>query len=188
MEARWARLERYARWRRCFRWELFPDDVVSLIASQLTEGEVITLIKALVGSAPASPDVVPHCLRHRWIRCDLCASFRAFLFENISDEVLYRTRDHVSSLLCIDWSVFTGTPPTPVVEFYWHLRRPRVVVHNDRLLHEIAKCAKREVSVVRLTVHQHYVCWGKDVLQPQPIMMRTFPLIPLSVLPFVAAA
>jgi hypothetical protein len=165
----------------------FPDDVVSLIASHLTQGETITLMKALVGCAPVSPAAVPVCLRKQWLHCDLCAKFGAFLFENLSDEVLYRTRDHASSILCIDWSVFSG-PPAPVVEFFWHLRRPHVIVHYDRLLREIARCAKRRISVVRLTVHQRYVCWGKEVLQPQPVMMRVFPLIPLPALPFLTGA
>ena len=175
-------------WKGKLRWSDFPDDVLLLIVSHLTQQEILLLVEALVGPGPVPPTRVTMSIRDTWMRCCLCASFRNFVYYQISEEALYRTKGVSRSFLCLDWSVFSPTPLRPVAVFYWYNCRPCIEIKEDVLLQEIMDHAKRKVPIVRLTVHQQFNFWGRGILRPQPIMIRTYPLVPLSAIPFVTAS
>lgn len=175
---RWEVLERYSRWKHRIRWSSLPEDIVSAIAAHLDEHNVLCLVRALVDDPQDNPEQVPSCVRPLWIRCMLCDSFRRFVYTHVSEEALYHSRDISSSVLFVDWSCFSDLPASPVAEFLWRDKRPHVLFHETRLIDVLAKQAKKNLPVVRLTVHQHLLWGGKSVLHPSPFLTRLYSCIP----------
>ena len=106
----WHRLERYARWKGKLHWGDLHNDLVILIVSYLDSKEVLILVEAIAGPVQ-TPLLVPTYIRDVWMRCKLCQSFHDFVHHHISEEVLYKTRGHASSILCMNWSPFSKCPP-----------------------------------------------------------------------------
>ena len=179
----WDRLERYAKWKGRFRWVDFPDDVLTLIVSHLTETEVLTLVRALAPENDAQE--VPKFLRDLWIRCVVFHSFRRFVYDQLAEVVLYHARDTTSCALFADWSCFSPEQAPPLVEFAWVNRRPQVVFHEDRMMWQILVQSKKRLPTVRLTVHEHRVWGSKNFLDPEPLFAIAYPFIPNALLRFV---
>lgn len=185
-QARWLRLERYARWRRGGRrcWLLvLPDDALACVVSRLRAADVDALACALLGHATFTlhfPHVaaVPAGMRGTWLRHrmerELWIALHAF-----ADGLLHHACEVRSVCAFVDWSVFAAWPTHPVAEYAWcqpaphdvavapralETLRPRVRVYDHVVRRHVAACLKSGRPAVRVSFHavcetQAGQCW-----------------------------
>lgn len=182
----WERMERYSRWRRHLHWTSFPDDVSATIVAHLCAEDVLSLAEALVPRAETTPQKVPNYLRHWWMRCWVWKEFRRHVSSTLSDRLLHDTRECTSTLLFMDWSCFSPSPPEPVAVFRWVEKRALVEFRDDILLRRMNFNADKGLPTVRLSAHQNLRWAASDVLHPVPFHVSTCSLIPPSFLPLMS--
>ena len=186
-DSRWHRLERYCRWRRCLRWSLLPDDVVTLVASYLTEEEVLSLGAAFL-AADQDPALVPAAFRGLWMRCSMSRAFKQFVLREASEEALWHAKECHSFQFVVDWSCFSPSPPRPVVEIGWVGKRPQVIFDEWALWRAILHHARHDLPVCRITAHARFAFAHSHVMHPAPSFAKAFTLIPPTFLPHFSAA
>lgn len=195
--ARWARLERYARWRaRRFPLDRLPGDVLALILRDFLDGEdACRALDALYGLperglAALAPRVVarvPVEVRAEFARHHMREGVRAML-RALADGCLHVARSAVHVQAFLDWSPFasvgTGRIPCPVAEYRWQDAAPFAVVALDdgaieRAVHRHVRaglpCAT--VALYRM-VRQPWA----TIVVPTPLCVFVHPLFPAQML------
>jgi hypothetical protein len=198
-DARWRRVERYARSRqRRFRLDHLPYDVLGVVVAHLPHEAVCTLLHVLF-DAPApctaitsryEARVVPSEVRYLWLHgaaCDtLCRALRSF-----AESALFHTRDDFTYAAAhLDWSIFSGTAPRALCTYSWASPHASCVTIDNAEVHAaVEECVGRARCSATLMVHR-YLKWGNTTfMHPDPVVRAThivFPHFVMSELPAVS--
>ena len=167
MNARWVRLERYARWKqRRIRLESLPHDVLTIICRFLTNESVPNLLAALQGlsrtkAIGSAQDVVevPVEIRRRWLR--------RMAYEHVEGQLKALT--HHTCVYCndvsiqvhafADWSVFDETHRTrrPIAEYRYEDANGRAEwtmrVNEHVLTRHVDSLCERCVCATRISIY-----------------------------------
>ena len=167
MDARWVRLERYARWKQNkIRLDRLPHDVLTIICRFLTNESVHNLLAALQGfpqtkAIGSAQDVVgiPVEIRRRWLRRMACEHVESQLKALTNHTCVYCNDIYVQVHAFADWSMFDRTRRTrrPIAEYrYEHANgRAEWTVHvNEHVLtrHVDSLCG-RGVCATRISLY-----------------------------------
>jgi hypothetical protein len=195
--ARWARLERYARWRaRRFPLDRLPGDVLALLLTDFLGGEdACRVLDALYGvpergAAALAPRVlarVPAEVRAAFALHHMREGVRAMLY-GLANGCLHVARRAVRVHAFLDWSPFasvgTGTIPCPVAEYRWQEAAPFAVVALDEGAIERAVRRHVRAGLPCATVALYRAvseAWA-TVLVPTPLLVFVHPLCPAATL------
>lgn len=171
-DARWRRLERYARWKQgLLPLDALPDDLLDCVASYLDD-EAIQALEAVV---PWSEPVRLRAVLARAVRA-LETSIWQHCMEALCDERPSwwghpERANHNHLWAFVDWSPFAPHPPAPVATSQW-TPLPRVVVHTDRLRRCLERGRTEGRPAGQLSLY-HTFRWGSTrVIALRPVRLR----------------
>jgi hypothetical protein len=176
---RWARLERYARFRarRLPLLDLPYGVLHHLVYHFLDAADHRRLAEALLGRAPdllgprgaADLAALPEELRTLFLQQEAIRLLEQHV-RGLSDLCFYHTDDRTRALVVVDWSPFAREPPLPVAEYHWSRTPPhsRVTVHAVFLRHRLARALARRRPCVQVAVY----LWGDDAPPYYPRALR----------------
>jgi hypothetical protein len=195
--ARWARLERYARWRaRRFPLDRLPPDVLALVLLDFLGGEdACRALDALYGIperglaalAPAVVARVPVELRAPFALHHMRAGVRAALF-GLADACLHAARSAVRVHAFVDWSPYaslgTGAIPRPVAEYRWQEAPPfAVVALDDRAIeHAVRRHVADGLPCATVALYRMVHAPSATVIVPTPLHVFVHALCPHALL------
>lgn len=203
LAARWARLERYARWRGRLHLDDLPGDVLGYLAAEfLAPADVQSLATAFVGRPPdfysrADLHAMPLELRTQWLYHTMHAKYAARLVD-FARECYPAAYELCMDLhVHVDWSPLAavcpmprGTPlgaprgapdpppappPPPVAVMRWRPPGVGLEVHDAAMLASAMRACRRGTPAVSLRA---YAVTHDGVMFPHPVRVTCYPFLP----------
>lgn len=147
--------------------------------------DVCNLVDALAGERLDRESTwallrVPRELRCVWMLHTALLALEAYLYR-LADLALYQAKDGFSVCAFVDWSPFAAGPPFPVAEYHWDAfgdPHARIRVCEAGVRRTLLRCLTRCLPCVQISVYRRFVWNNAPVLQPQPLYMGPFRLLP----------
>lgn len=178
---RWERLERFARMKQNrLKVENLPVDVLAVVFSHLRDVDIVFFMRALVGEPLGDKlNLVPSCLHARWREAVLWERFRHVVSEFTDVALFFAKNCFVSSVLVIDWSVFSPSPPREAVEFGWTKdARARITFDREMVCQEFTRLLRDRLPSARLALHGKTMRYGKIAIDAFPYYVQVVQVVP----------